>query len=255
MTAGEHRQRASAREVRREVGEARPGPVQPAAGRRRGRAGRARGGAGAGPAGTEGRDRRSGARTEAEPRPPAEAPAADRARDRAGDHVLSLRLRLRREGEDRRGCLRAARHRPRSAPRARDAPSAIRLPPLPGAVVQAHAPEHVVPGGLPTGALIAQVIVSKFGDHLRFYRQAGIYKRQGIALDRATLGNWVGRACFHLRPIVEHMRERLKAAERGLHGRDPGAGARSGGGREPSSACSGPSSRTIAATAAATRRS
>jgi transposase len=82
------------------------------------------------------------------------------------------------------------------------------------AVVQAHAPEHVVPGGLPTEALIAQVIVSKFGDHLPFYRQAGIYKRQGIALDRATLGNWVGRACFHLRPIALHMRERLKAAER-----------------------------------------
>lgn len=83
-----------------------------------------------------------------------------------------------------------------------------------GAVVQAHAPEHVVPGGLPTEALIAQVIVSKFGDHLPFYRQAGIYKRQGIALDRATLGNWVGRACFHLRPVIEQMRSRLKAADR-----------------------------------------
>lgn len=34
-----------------------------------------------------------------------------------------------------------------------------------GAVVQAHAPEHVVPGGLPTEALIAQVVVAKFGDH------------------------------------------------------------------------------------------
>jgi len=33
-----------------------------------------------------------------------------------------------------------------------------------GTVVQAHAPEHVVPGGLPTEALIAQVIVAKFGD-------------------------------------------------------------------------------------------
>ncbi len=29
-----------------------------------------------------------------------------------------------------------------------------------GAVVQAHAPEHVVPGGLPTEALIAEVIVA-----------------------------------------------------------------------------------------------
>lgn len=55
-----------------------------------------------------------------------------------------------------------------------------------GAVAQAHAPEHIVPGGLPTEALIAQVIVAKFGDHLPFYRQAGIYARQGIALDRAT---------------------------------------------------------------------
>src|SRR6056297_3018017 len=82
------------------------------------------------------------------------------------------------------------------------------------AVVQAHAPEHVVPGGLPTEALIAQVMVAKFGDHLPFYRQAEIYRRQGIALDRATLGNWVGRACFHLRPIVEQMQSHLKAADR-----------------------------------------
>jgi len=36
------------------------------------------------------------------------------------------------------------------------------------------------------------VIVAKFGDHLPFYRQADIYARQGIALDRATLGGSVG---------------------------------------------------------------
>ena len=68
------------------------------------------------------------------------------------------------------------------------------------AVVQASAPEHVVPSGLPTEALIAQIIVAKFGDQLPFYRQAEIYARQGIQLDRATLGNWAGRACFHLKP-------------------------------------------------------
>jgi len=83
-----------------------------------------------------------------------------------------------------------------------------------GAVVQAPAPERVVPGGLPTEALIAQVVVSKFGDHVPFYRQAEIYRRQGIALDRATLGNWAGRACFHLQPIAEHMVSHLAAADR-----------------------------------------
>jgi transposase len=82
------------------------------------------------------------------------------------------------------------------------------------AVVQAHAPEYVVPGGLPTEALIAQVIVAKFGDHLPFYRQAEIYARQGIVLDRATLGNWAGRACFHLQPIADHLRAHLAAADR-----------------------------------------
>jgi len=62
--------------------------------------------------------------------------------------------------------------------------------------------------------MIAQVMVAKFGDHLPFYRQAEIYTRQGITLDRATLGNWVGRACFHLRPVVDHLRERLKGVDR-----------------------------------------
>jgi transposase len=47
------------------------------------------------------------------------------------------------------------------------------------AVAQAHAPEHVVPGGLPTELFIAWIIVAKFGDHLPFYRQAEIFKRQG----------------------------------------------------------------------------
>lgn len=82
------------------------------------------------------------------------------------------------------------------------------------AVTQAHATEHVVPGGLPTEALIAQIIVSKFGDHLPFYRQSEIYARQGIQLDRATLGNWTGRACFHLKPIADHMCAHLSAADR-----------------------------------------
>src|SRR5260370_9058789 len=81
-------------------------------------------------------------------------------------------------------------------------------------VAQAHAPEHVVPGGLPTEALIAQIIVAKFGDHLPFYRQSEIYGRQGIHLDRATLGNWAGRACFHLKPIAERMCTHLSAADR-----------------------------------------
>lgn len=43
------------------------------------------------------------------------------------------------------------------------------------AVVQAPAPARIVEGGIPTEALIGQVLVSKYADHLPLYRQAQIY--------------------------------------------------------------------------------
>ena len=62
-----------------------------------------------------------------------------------------------------------------------------------GAVVQAPAPARIVDGGLPTEALIAYVVVSKYAAHRPLYRQAQIYARQGVRLDRSTLADWVGR--------------------------------------------------------------
>lgn len=83
-----------------------------------------------------------------------------------------------------------------------------------GAVVQAPAPAHIVEGGIPTEALIAQVLVAKYADHLPLYRQAQIYARQGIQLDRSTLADWVGRAAWYLRPLRDHILERLRRSER-----------------------------------------
>ena len=82
------------------------------------------------------------------------------------------------------------------------------------AVVQAPALARIIEGGLPTEALIAQVLVSKYADHLPLYRQAQIYARQGIQLDRSTLADWVGRAAWYLRPIRDHILERLRGSER-----------------------------------------
>jgi transposase len=65
-------------------------------------------------------------------------------------------------------------------------------------VVQAPAPARLIEGGLPTEATVAQVLVAKYADHLPLYRQAQIYARQGIELDRSTLADWVGRAAFLL---------------------------------------------------------
>ena len=73
------------------------------------------------------------------------------------------------------------------------------------AVVQAPAPDRPIDGGMATEALIAQVLIGKYCDHLPLYRQSQIFARQGIKLDRSTLCNWVGRACWWLAPLHELM--------------------------------------------------
>ena len=79
-------------------------------------------------------------------------------------------------------------------------------------VVQAPAPARLIEGGLPTEATVAHVLVSKYADHLPLYRQAQIYSRQGIDLDRSTLADWVGRAAFMLRPVHERLLATLKTS-------------------------------------------
>jgi transposase len=71
------------------------------------------------------------------------------------------------------------------------------------AVVQAPAPDSVVPGGLPTEALLAHLAVSKYCDGLPLYRQVQILERDGIRLDRATLSDWMGRTAWWLKPLWE----------------------------------------------------
>jgi len=77
-------------------------------------------------------------------------------------------------------------------------------------IVQAPARAHLIPGGMPTEATVAYVIISKYADHLPLYRQAQIYSRQGIDLDRSTLAAWVGRAAFELTPVYDALLANLK---------------------------------------------
>lgn len=77
-------------------------------------------------------------------------------------------------------------------------------------VTQASAPPRLIPGGMPTEAMVAHVLVSKYADHLPLYRQAQIYSRQGVDLDRSTLADWVGRAAFELRPVHDALMADLK---------------------------------------------
>ena len=85
-----------------------------------------------------------------------------------------------------------------------------------GEVAQAPAPERLIENGIPTEALVAHVLVAKYADHTPLYRQAQIYARQGIALDRSTLADWVGRAAFALRPVHARLLEQAEAIDQAV---------------------------------------
>jgi transposase len=99
-----------------------------------------------------------------------------------------------------------------------------------GAVVVVEAPERPIDGGMATEALIVHVLVSKFCDSLPLYRQSQMLARQGIKIDRSTLANWVGRACWWLTPLYDLMvstalsANKLFADDTTLPVLDPGRG-------------------------------
>ena len=79
-------------------------------------------------------------------------------------------------------------------------------------VIQAPAPARLVEGGLPTEALVADVVVSKYAWHLPLYRQSQMMAAEGIDIDRSTLAHWVGFAAFELRPVYERLVAILKSS-------------------------------------------
>jgi transposase len=80
-------------------------------------------------------------------------------------------------------------------------------------VVQENAPEHLIKSGLPTEAMVASVLVAKYGWHLPLYRQAKMLSMQGIDIDRSTLAFWVGYAAAELAPLYE-LKQRLLSSSR-----------------------------------------
>ena len=80
------------------------------------------------------------------------------------------------------------------------------------AITQAPAPALPIPRGKAGPALLAHVLVSKYADHLPLYRQAAIYARDGVDLDRSTMADWVGQVSWLLQPLVERIRDHVFAA-------------------------------------------
>ncbi|GAB7549154.1 IS66 family transposase [Cupriavidus sp. 8B] len=97
-------------------------------------------------------------------------------------------------------------------------------------LVQEPVEPQIIDGGLPAAGLVAHTLISRFVDHLPYYRQETINARSGVHTPRSTLAAWSGRAGAALEPLYE-AHKRFILASRVLHADetpvamlDPGAG-------------------------------
>lgn len=86
-------------------------------------------------------------------------------------------------------------------------------------IAQAPVPSLPIQRGIAGPGLLAHVLTAKYCDHLPLYRQAEIFARNGIDLDRSTLADWVGQSAALVRPLVDALGAHVMAAER-LHADD-----------------------------------
>lgn len=78
-------------------------------------------------------------------------------------------------------------------------------------VTIAPAPVEIIPKGIATAGLLAHVLVAKFADALPFYRQSKQFERMGVDLSRTTLCNWTLQAAQRCKPVLDLLREEVRA--------------------------------------------
>jgi len=95
---------------------------------------------------------------------------------------------------------------------------------------QEPAEPDVIEGGMAASGLVAHTLISRFVDHLPYYRQEPINARSGVHTPRSTLATWSGAGGAALEPLYEALKRFilsslvLHADETPLPLLDPGAG-------------------------------
>ena len=74
-------------------------------------------------------------------------------------------------------------------------------------VVAPETPPRPVSGCIAGAGVLAQVVVSKFAEHLPLYRLEDISTRYGLHLPRSTLCDWVRGVANLLKPLYEFQKE------------------------------------------------
>jgi transposase len=83
---------------------------------------------------------------------------------------------------------------------------------LPGdkGIVIGNLPSLPIPRGNAGAGLLAHLMISKYVDHLPFYRQVQQFKRQDITIAESTISGWFSAVCRLLEPLYEKMTDKIK---------------------------------------------
>lgn len=80
-------------------------------------------------------------------------------------------------------------------------------------IVIAPLPTLPIPKGNAGASMIAHLLVSKFVDHLPFYRQVQMFKRQNLEIAESTINGWFNAGCDLLTPLYHALKARMLASD------------------------------------------
>ena len=73
----------------------------------------------------------------------------------------------------------------------------------------APVPAQIIPKGIATPSLLAQVFISKFVDAMPFYRQTKLFARLGVDIPRHSMSGWAMAVAKALAPLLELFRKEI----------------------------------------------
>jgi len=85
--------------------------------------------------------------------------------------------------------------------------------PLGGGIIIAELPSQALPRSNAGPSLLAHLLVSKYQDHLPFYRQLEIFKRQNINLAASTVNGWFADSVDLLKPLYDTLKKEISASD------------------------------------------
>jgi transposase len=77
-------------------------------------------------------------------------------------------------------------------------------------IVIGELPSLPIPRGNAGSGLLAHILISKFTDHLPFYRQVQQFKRQDIEIAESTISGWFAASCRLLEPLYDTLVKKVQ---------------------------------------------